>query len=242
MRKVLTAVAAAAACVLATVLATGTGAAAAVPGDSWTMDLASGVVRDANGTQPMTFTGPGVLSTSGRVGGAVEFTRASSLGTAANSRNDNPGTQNFAMGIVFTSQPIPSSSSYSGNLMQKGLFGDPGQVKLQLVPAAQGTVNCRIKGTAGARIVTSTVNVDDGAWHTAVCWRVGAVVGVTVDGVVTSQAWSPGSVSNTKNLTLGNKTATGGSSDQHFGRTDFATWVVDPDARSVVEQQVAASG
>jgi hypothetical protein len=226
----------------ASTLALAPAAFAVTPGDSWGMDLSGGVVRDANAVQSMTFTGQGVLSTTGLVGGAVEFTRAPSLGTAANSRNDNPGTQSFAMGIAFTSQPIPNTSSYSGNLMQKGLFGDPGQVKLQLVPAAQGTVNCRIKGTSGAKIITSTVNVDDGAWHTAVCWRSGNVVGVTVDGVVTSLAWSPGSISNTKDLTLGNKTARAGSSDQHLGRTDFATWVIDPSARSLVEQQVVASG
>ncbi len=224
------------------VLALAPAAHAVTPGNSWGMDLSGGVVGDANGTQPMTFTGPGVGSVTGRVGGAVELTRAPSLGTVANTRYDNPGNQNFAMGVVFTSQPIPSSGGYSGNLMQKGLFGDPGQVKLQLVPPAKGTVNCRIKGTSGARIITSSVNVDDGAWHTAVCWRSGSLVGVTVDGVVTSLAWNPGSVSNTKNLTLGNKTAKAGSSDQHFGRTDFATWVIDPNARPVAEQQVVASG
>jgi hypothetical protein len=215
---------------------------AAAPGDSWSMDLVNGVVRDAKGTQPLTFTGQGVRPATGLVGGAVELTRAPSLGTAANSQHDNPGTQNFALGIVFTTLPIPNTSSYSGNLMQKGLFGDPGQVKLQLVSPAQGTVNCRIKGTAGARVITSAVNVDDGGWHTAVCWRAGSVVGVTVDGVVTSQPWAPGSVSNSKHLTLGNKSAAAGAADQHFGRTDFATWVIDPDARSIVEQQVRASG
>jgi hypothetical protein len=223
-------------------LALAPAAFAVTPGNSWGMDLSGGVVRDANGTQTMSFSGQGVLSATGFVGGAVEFTQAPSLGTAANSRYDNPGSQNFALGIVFTSQSIPNTSSYSGNLIQKGLFGDPGQVKLQLVPQAQGTVNCRIKGTSGAKIVTSSVNVDNGAWHTAVCWRSGNVVGVTVDGIVTSLAWNPGSISNAKDLTLGNKTAQAGSSDQHFGRTDFATWVIDPNARSLAEQQVIASG
>jgi hypothetical protein len=228
--------------VVASPLAVAPAALGVTPGNSWNMDLDAGVVRDANGTQPMTMTGQGILAAAGQVGGAVEFTRAPSLGTAANTRYDNPGTQNFAMGIVFTSQPIPDTRSYSGNLMQKGLFGDPGQVKLQLVPAAHGTVNCRIKGTAGARIVTSTVDVDDGAWHTAVCWRSGSMVGVTVDGVATTAAWSPGSVSNARYLTLGNKTPAAGASDQHVGRTDFATWVIDTNARSLVEQRVATSG
>lgn len=211
------------------------------PGNTWGMDLASGVVQDANGSQPITFSGSGVLPTTGRVGGAVELTQAPSFGTVANSSHDNPGTQNFAMGLVFTSRPIPDKH-YSGNLMQKGLFADPGQVKLQLAPTSGGTVNCRVKGTLGAKIVTSTVNVDDGAWHTAVCWRSGPVIGLTVDGVVTALAWDPGSVTNERYVLMGNKAITADASDQHFGRDDYATWVIDPDARAIVEQRVALSG
>jgi hypothetical protein len=198
-------------------------------------------VQDADGIEPMTFTGSGVVAAAGLVGGAVEFTRAPSFGTVANSKYDNPGNQNFAMGVVFTSKPIPSKP-YTGNLMQKGLFGDAGQVKLQLDPAYQGTVDCRIKGTAGAKIITSRVNVDDGAWHTAVCWRSGSLVGLTVDGVVTSLTWNPKTITNQRLVLLGNKGATADASDQHFGRTDFATWVIDPDARAIVEEQVRVSG
>lgn len=231
---------AAAVAVVAVVALTPT-AAATTPGTSWAMDLNGAVVNDATGYEPMTLIGPGIRSATGRTGGAVEFTQAPSIGMVAGSKADNPGTQNFALGIVFTTQPIPTGN-YTGNLMQKGLFGDPGQVKLQLVPAAHGTVNCRIKGTSGARIITSTVTVDDGGWHTAACWRNGSVVGVTVDGVVTSSNWNPGSVTNQRSLTLANKGTNADASDQHFGRTDFATWVIAPNARAIVEQQIAAPG
>jgi hypothetical protein len=205
------------------------------------MDLRGGVVQDANGSQSVTFTGQGVVATTGLVGGAVEFTNAPSFATVTNSADDNPGTSNFAMGLVFTTRSVPSQG-YSGNLMQKGRFGDAGQVKLQLVPVGQGTVNCRVKGTAGARMITSDVNVDNGAWHTAVCWRDGNTVGLSVDGVVTSLDWDPGSIANSGTLLLGNKSARGDATDQHFGRTDFASWVIDGDARAIVEQQVAHSG
>jgi len=226
---------------ISAVVALAPAAFATTPGNSWRMDLIAGVVQDANGSQPITFVGAGILSATGLVGGAVEFTQAPSFGTIGNSKNDNPGTQNFAMGIVFTTQPIPEIN-YGGNLMQKGLFADPGQVKLQLTPAAQGTVNCRVKGSFGAKIIVSSVNVDDGAWHTAVCWRAGNVVGVTVDGVVKSLNWNPGSISNTRTILHGNKGINADASDQHFGRTDFASWVIDSNARSIVEHQVAASG
>lgn len=158
---------------------------AATPGNSWRLDLNGGVVQRANVSQQMTFAGQGVVADTGRVGGAVEFTSAPSFATVAESEDDNPGTSGFAIRLVFTTRSIPSQS-YSGNLMQKGRFGDAGQVKLQLVPAGHGTVNCRVEGTSGAKMITSDVVVDNGAWHTAACWRNGNTVGLTVDGVVTS--------------------------------------------------------
>lgn len=226
---------------MSAVIALAPAAFAATPGNFWRMDLMAGVVQDANGSQPITFVGAGILSANGLVGGAVEFRRAPSFGTIKNSKGDNPGTQDFAMGIVFTTQPIPQTN-YSGNLMQKGLFADSGQVKLQLAAASKGTVNCRVKGRFGAKIITSTVNVDNGAWHTAVCWRAGNVVGLTVDGFVKSLNWNPGSISNSRPILLGNKGIDADASDQHFGRTDFASWVIDSNARLIVERQVVESG
>jgi hypothetical protein len=205
------------------------------------MDLNEDVVADANGTQPIHYDGPGVRSAPGKLGDAVELTQAPSIGTVTNSSNDNPGKHNFAIGVVFTSQRI-SGGDYSGNLMQKGLYGDPGQVKLELVPDADGTVACRLKGSSGSKTITSTVTVDDGRWHTTVCWRAGSQVGITVDGVVKSRSWNPGYIGNDRNLVLGNKTSRANASDQHFGRTDFASWVIDPNARAIVEAQVAVSG
>ena len=96
-----------------------TPAAFAMPaGNSWGMDLDQGQVQDAAGTQPMTFPGPGVRSTSGLIGGAVEFTQAPSFGSVNYTAYDNPGSQDFAMGIVFTARAIPGTK-YSGNLMQR---------------------------------------------------------------------------------------------------------------------------
>jgi len=41
---------------------------------------------------------------------------------------------------------------------------------------------------------------------------------------------------------LGNKGIHADASDQHFGRTDFATWVIDANARAIAELQVLTSG
>ena len=51
-----------------------------------------------------------------------------------------------------------------------------------------------------------------------------------------------GSISNSKTLVMGNKKSSAGASDQLFGAVDFVTWVVDADARDLVEAQVASSG
>jgi hypothetical protein len=203
---------------------------ATVPTYTWSMDVTGANVTDNTGTRVMSLTGTW-LSTPGRSGGAVEFTTAPSVGSVLGSAADNPGTANFAMGVVFTSRPVPAKK-YAGNVVQKGLFGDPGQIKLQIVPAYGGSNNCRIKGTNGARLISSTVNIDDGNWHYAVCWREGAQVGITVDGVTTSVTWDPGSVSNTQLVMVGNRRATkAGANDQHFGRNDCTVYTIGPTAR-----------
>jgi hypothetical protein len=59
---------------------------------------------------------------------------------------------------------------------------------------------------------------------------------------VKSLTWNPGAISNGRNVLLGNKGNGADATDQHFGRTDFAARVIDPNARAIVDQQVLASG
>jgi hypothetical protein len=111
----------------------------------WGMNNVDDSSRSAGG---MTFSG-NWQPVSGVVGGAVKLTDAPSSGVARGTADKNPGAKDFAMSLVFTSRPIPTGVGYSGNLMQKGYFFSPGQVKMQLVPANGGTVNCRVKGGQG---------------------------------------------------------------------------------------------
>ena len=111
----------------------------------WGMNNVDDSSRSAGG---MTFSG-NWQPVSGVVGGAVKLTDAPSSGVARGTADKNPGAKDFAMSLVFTSRPIPTGVGYSGNLMQKGYFSSPGQVKMQLVPANGGTVNCRVKGGQG---------------------------------------------------------------------------------------------
>ncbi len=213
--------------------------AAAPPTYTWTMDVSGANSSDVTGTRTIALTG-GWQSAPGAVGGAVRFTSAPSLGKIATSAADNPGAADFAMGTVFTSDPIPAKN-YGGNVIQKGLFADPGQIKLQLSSKYGGSSNCRIKGVNGGRLIESTVNVDDGGWHYALCWKEGSQVGITVDGIDTVVAWNPGSISNSRIITIGNKSSTAGSRDQHYGRNDCSVYTIGLTARVDAEALLTTS-
>lgn len=229
MRFVLKALGAAASVTLALPIAA---ASAAEPYGQWTMSTTGNTAPSAIGTEDITLYGQW-RPAPGDVGDAVEFFdhQASAYGTAVGSESDNPGTQDFAMGVTFTSEPIPAGIGYSGNVMQKGLANKQGQVKISLFPTNGGTTYCRIKGTNGYKVLKSRVDVDNGSYHTAVCWREGGTIGLTVDGIATAAIFDPGSVATTQPLRIGNKSASGGLTDQHFGKNDCSVWVIGTGAR-----------
>lgn len=206
-------------------------AAASVAEDAWSMTVVDGSSANLVGAAAMTFTGSW-RQVPGLSGDAVEFTDATSYGVAAGTEGQNPRTSDFAVSEVFTSEAIPDGVGYSGNLMQKGRYGSPGQIKMQLVPLNGGSVACRVKGTNGAKTLRSTVVVDDGDWHTTTCWREGGKVGLTVDGVSTAVRWNPGSIANRKALRVGNKSDTADWTDQHFGAVDCSVYALGTGARA----------
>jgi hypothetical protein len=210
------------------VLITAQSADASIVVGAWGM---SNVADGSRSSGALTFSGDW-QQVSGVVGGAVRFDGAPSSGVARGTEDENPGTGDFAMSLVFTSRSIPAGAGYSGNLMQKGYSSSPGQVKLQLVPANGGTVSCRVKGGHGATFVDSNVNVDDGAWHTASCWREGTRIGLTVDGATRTEAFNAGAISNDQPVRIGNKSSAAGPSDQHFGANDCSVYLIGLNART----------
>jgi hypothetical protein len=194
--------------------------------DQWSMTVVNGRVQ-SNGSTSMSLYGDW-QTVQGKVGSAVQFNSATSYGIADGTGARNPRKSNFALGATFRSNPIPDA--YSGNLIQKGLWGDAGQVKLQVVPAGGGTVNCRVKGAARAKFIASSVVIDDGAWHTALCWRQGGTLGLTVDGVTRSMSASVGSIVNSRPLNVANKNDTATASDQLIGALDCAVFAIGADA------------
>jgi hypothetical protein len=197
----------------------------------WPMSASGNVVPSTTGQADMTLSGSWE-STTGAVGDAVRFSAATSYGVVAHSEDANPGTGDFAMGVTFTSDPIADATS--GNIMQKGLANKQGQVKISLNPTLGGRTFCRVKGTNGYKILKSkVVEVDDGGWHTAICWREGTTVGLTVDGITVSLVFDPGSVTTTLPIRIGNKSATAGYTDQHFGMNDCSVWALGAGARAL---------
>jgi hypothetical protein len=196
--------------------------------DAWSMTVVDGQVPALAGSAPMSLYGYW-QSVQGKVGGAVEFKTASSYGVADGTAGRNPKKMNFALGAVFRSSTIPDS--YSGNLAQKGFWEDSGQVKLQLVPDGGGTVNCRIKGSRAAKFVRSSIQVGDNQWHSALCWREGGTLGLTVDGVTTTIQAAVGNIAGSRPLNVANKTASSTWADQLVGAIDCVVLATGVDAR-----------
>jgi hypothetical protein len=162
---------------------------------------------------------------------AVGFSPISRAATP-NKSDLNPVGREFAVTVVFRIASDTSALTDTPNMTQKGLYGDAAQWKMQLKPDV-AAVQCRFKGTLGARLITSPVaGVDDGIWHTATCWRSGTQVGVTVDGTDAAVTTSVGDIVNTKPMFIGAKSLTSGS-DQFTGEIDYVALAVGDGAAAV---------
>ena len=107
-----------------------------------------------------------------------------------------------------------------------------GQVKLQLAPANGGSVNCTVRGFSGERLLRPGVNVDDGKWHAASCWREGARIGLTVDGTTRAGTFEAGMTVSREPVRVGNKSSSTGALDQHLGANDCSVYLIGANARA----------
>jgi hypothetical protein len=193
---------------------------------------------DAGGTAPDVIDGAPALQLSGswsiaqgsNGAPAAAFT-AQSFGTTTLA---GPGTAEFAVTVVLRNlKPQPFKDS--PNVVQVGLYNDPGQIKMQLAKSSKGQAQCRFKGDRSAILLTGpTINVTDGAWHSVTCWRQGAMVGVTVDGATTSKAIDVGSIMPTRPMTVAGRGLTSGDlSDQFIGDIDAVVWATGDGSRDI---------
>ena len=220
-------------------------AAAVTQGNEWGMAATGSQVPEAGGSNRdiNLYGGYAALAS------AVEWNGDNSYGVAANTANSNPGTAEVAIGARITSDPITGRldvKSYSGNVIQKGLWSDAGQLKAQLVRKNDGTFNCRFKGTLDNRILQAgpnADNVDDGATHFVVCYRYGTgsstMLGVNVDNEVVEVPLNIGSISNNKNVHVGNKNGQGDYLDQHFGKNFCSAYAYGSGAITYVTNLVS---
>jgi hypothetical protein len=85
----------------------------------------------------------------------------------------DPGDDEFTFGASFQLDELSSGSAADNgdNLVQRGAFDSPGQLKLQL---DHGVPSCRVKGDAGEAFVKADGPVDPGAWYSVTCERNGS--------------------------------------------------------------------
>lgn len=143
----------------------------------------------------------------------------------------DPGDDEFGFGASFKIDEESSGSAADNgdNLVQRGSFESPGQLKIQL---DHDVPSCRIKGAGGEVFVEAEGPVDPGSWYSVSCERRGTDVELTVEaldggaGAGTWHATGPtGEIALTGlPLTVGGKTGPDGtpvaSADQFNGAVD----------------------
>jgi hypothetical protein len=146
----------------------------------------------------------------------------------------SPGNGAFAFGAAFKLDAKSQGSDVDdgNNLLQRGLYGDAAQYKIQI---DGNRLSCRVKGSAGAVLVNASSKLAPGRWHRARCARNNNVVKLvlherTKQGVkkrVWKRSGSIGSVAFSAGtpMSVGGKVNNSGevlssASDQFNGRVD----------------------
>ena len=149
----------------------------------------------------------------------------------------NPGSRPFSFGAVLLMEP--SHLNGGSNVVQKGLFDDPGgQWKLQVdsAPGAPGQPSCSARGVldgesaAHVHVEAWKADVADGRWHRVVCRRTeDDRLAIFVDGAEeNSRPFPPGAgIRNDAPLTVGAKHLEGDDNDQFHGILDRVFFRLD---------------
>lgn len=91
----------------------------------------------------------------------------------------SPGSADFEFGAVLNLDRVSSgrSNDNGDNVLQRGLWGDRAQLKLEV---DAGRPACSVKGDQGRRTVRSSVRLTRDAWYTVRCERMGGRLTVEV--------------------------------------------------------------
>lgn len=92
----------------------------------------------------------------------------------------SPDRRDFSFGadVLLDEESSGSDSDDGDNVIQRGLYEDEVQYKLQL---DHGVPSCRLAGTAGSAIVHASVPIDRGEWYRITCERREDVVSLMVE-------------------------------------------------------------
>lgn len=147
----------------------------------------------------------------------------------------SPGAANFRFGADFTLDATSDGSATDDgdNLIQRGLWGDPLQYKVQVDGRRS---SCRVKGAAGAVVVRSDRAIPADEWYRVHCTRRGSEVTLVLVRLRDGKRWistgrgSTGALrapQSSTPLSIGGKTRpngglVSGSTDQFNGRVDNA--------------------
>ena len=203
-----------------------TASSAAVPQKvvgKWGFGVKQGQVRDLSASsRPLDLVGNWAKAR-GRDGSAAVKFGSTSVAIGSASSDLDPRRRAFAVAIVFRAPT--GTQIFAGtdtpNLAQKGRYGSSGQWKLQLSDSNGGRVQCRLKGSASAAIITSRVRrvAADGRWHKAICVRRDHRIELIVDGQRTVKTVRVGRVASSGRMTVANKGSQSGR-DQFRGVVD----------------------
>jgi hypothetical protein len=216
-------------CLLVALVGVAPFANAATVRGRWGMHVVHGSIHDTVGRDNLHMSGVW-KDVAGSVGRAVQFWWAGRPSAAlTRSRTAfNPARAEFAVGVTLKAHAVPALGGYSPNVVQKGLFDDPGQWKMELVHKPSGTVaRCRFSGTAGHHSVTdrTRTRLNDKRWHNVICWRTTSQLGISVDGATTHLNGTVGAIASHRPLRVAAKTYTSGITDQFQGDIDCVAYV-----------------
>ena len=143
-----------------------------------------------------------------------------------------PGSASFVFGADFAIDQVSTGSSQDdgNNLVQRGLYNDAAQMKIQVDGARP---SCRLKGSSGEVHMKSPVVVTPGTWYRTTCARAGSTLTFRLVRLSDRATWTRTvtrslgtfSYATSTPFSSGGKLAsptrfTGGSSDQFNGVVD----------------------
>lgn len=122
-------------------------------------------------------------------GSAVEFPASGEPAAVIIVRNSGstdrlePGDRDFAFGADVR---VSAGNDDGDNVLQRGLWGDDGQYKLQV---DYGVVSCTVQGASGRVLVRIDEIVEPLVWYRLVCQRSGDDLSLEVERLDTGATW-----------------------------------------------------